>query len=473
MTTNNRVAEASVAYINPQMDEAGQGYVCPLGYLCPSGYKQTEVGVIPEDWDVKPLRLVLKEQPKYGINVPAVPLSGNLPVYIRITDIRDDGYFRPSEKVGVDSPFSDIYKLANGDIVLARTGASVGKSYMYNKEDGELVYADFLIKVTPDQRKLKSKFLSHYLKTDRYWAWVIVNSMRSGQPGINGVEYGGLLVPLPNVEEQTAIASALSDVDALLNRLETLITKKQVIKTATMQQLLTGRIRLPPFGHHPDGTAKGYKSSELGEVPEDWEVVSLSNIATVRGGKRLPKGENLVKQPTNHPYIRVSDMFMGGVDLSDICYVPNEITTVISNYRIFEGEIFISVAGTLGIVGQAPKALDGANLTENADRICNIKADSKFVLYCLGSKRIQDEIASQSTIGAQPKLALGRVKSFSLSLPQNREEQTAIATLLSDMDEEIQTLQQCLSKTRQIKRGMMQELLTGRIRLFKAQTKRI
>src|SRR5690606_18355674 len=129
-------------------------------------------------------KLLLKDPPRYGINAPAVPLDGKLPVYIRITDISEKGYFSPTEKVGVKSPFSHLYILNEGDIVLARTGASVGKSYLYRKEDGVLIYAGFLIKVSPDSEKLDSKYLSQYLKTEQYWAWVNVNSMRSGQPGI-------------------------------------------------------------------------------------------------------------------------------------------------------------------------------------------------------------------------------------------------------------------------------------------------
>jgi len=210
----------------------------------PKGTKPTELGEIPEDWEVVVLKDLLKESPKYGINAPAVPLEGKLPVYIRITDISEDGYFKPTEKVGVKSPFSDLYQLADGDLVLARTGASVGKSYLYRPEDGVLVYAGFLIKVTPEQSKLDPKFLFQYLQTERYWSWVTVNSMRSGQPGINGNEYGSLMLPWPEKEEQTAIATILSDMDAEIQALEQRLGKTRQIKQGMMQELLTGKTRL-------------------------------------------------------------------------------------------------------------------------------------------------------------------------------------------------------------------------------------
>jgi type I restriction enzyme S subunit len=210
----------------------------------PKGYKQTELGEVPEDWEVEVLTNLLSERPKYGINAPAVPLTGNLPVYIRITDISDDGYFKPSEKVGVNSLFSDQYQLNNGDLVVARTGASVGKSYFYKESDGALIYAGFLIKLSPEKSKLCPSFFSQFLKTHRYWSWVTVNSMRSGQPGINGNEYGSLPIILPAIEEQTAIATILSDMDAEIQGLEKRLNKTRDIKQGMMQELLTGRTRL-------------------------------------------------------------------------------------------------------------------------------------------------------------------------------------------------------------------------------------
>jgi type I restriction enzyme S subunit len=211
----------------------------------PKGAKPSELGEIPEDWDISPLSKMLKDSPKYGINAAAVPLKGNLPVYIRITDISEDGYFKPTELVGVNSPFSNDYQLENGDIVLARTGASVGKSYLYNESDGKLVYAGFLIKVSSNKDKLKPEYLFQYLKTDHYWSWVTINSMRSGQPGINGNEYGQLPVPIPRIEEQTAIATILSDMDNEIQTLEQRLKKTRQIKQGMMQELFTGRTRLP------------------------------------------------------------------------------------------------------------------------------------------------------------------------------------------------------------------------------------
>ncbi len=200
-------------------------------------------------------------------------------------------------------------------------------------------------------------------------------------------------------------------------------------------------------------------------IPEDWDVCDLCEISTVKGGKRLPKGRSLLDTPNGYPYIRVADMYVGGVSLKEIKYVPIDVVNTIKRYRISANDLFISVAGTLGIVGQIPKELDNANLTENADKIANIICSKSFLLYSLMSERIQNEIASQSTVGAQPKLALNRIEGFKIILPKNKVEQKAIAKALSDVDGLIASLEKLIAKKRDIKTATMQQLLTGKKRL--------
>ncbi|MDN6654398.1 MAG: restriction endonuclease subunit S, partial [Bifidobacterium crudilactis] len=112
-----------------------------------------------------------------------------------------------------------------------------------------------------------------------------------------------------------------------------------------------------------------------------WLTVTVGDIAQVKGGKRLPAGYFVQKKPTPFPYIRVSDMVNGGIRESGIKYVPEAAAAAIRNYRIGKDDIFISVAGTLGLVGRIPGHLDGANLTENADRLTQIKCDIDFLMY--------------------------------------------------------------------------------------------
>ena len=208
----------------------------------------------------------------------------------------------------------------------------------------------------------------------------------------------------------------------------------------------------------------GYKQTEVGVIPQDWGAQTIDDIAFVTSGKRLPLGSSLVEHPTPHPYIRVTDMRPGSVDLSEIRYVPETVFPAIKRYRIFSADIFISVAGSLGIVGKVPRVLDGANLTENADRITNIKCSQDFLLHVLMSPLIQNVIASIQTVGAQPKLALTRLRKFVVPQPP-LPEQRAIATALSDVDALLTGLDRLITKKRDLKQAAMQQLLTGKIRL--------
>ena len=209
----------------------------------------------------------------------------------------------------------------------------------------------------------------------------------------------------------------------------------------------------------------GYKRTEVGVIPEDWDRARVGDVARVKGGKRLPSGFVLVDTPTPYPYLRVTDMYPGGVTQAEIRYVPEKAFPAIRNYRIYSDDIFISVAGTLGIVGVVPPNLSGANLTENADCITNIRCNRDYLMHWLMSSPIQEIIESIRTVGAQPKLALGRIAALGIAIPRDSDEQCAIAEALSDVDGLLEALDALIAKKRTVKQATMQQLLTGKTRL--------
>ena len=197
-----------------------------------------------------------------------------------------------------------------------------------------------------------------------------------------------------------------------------------------------------------------------------WVQKIISEIADVRGGKRLPKGYSLQEENNGFPYITVTDMENGTVNLEKIRYVPLEAIDQIKRYRISVDEIYISVAGTLGLVGIIPQELNNANLTENADKLTNIKCNQFYLLHYLNNGSLSKLIDSVSTIGAQPKLALYAIQGMPIFLP-SLDEQTKISSFLSAVDEKISQLSQKHQLLSQYKQGMMQKILSQQIR-FKA-----
>ena len=209
---------------------------------------------------------------------------------------------------------------------------------------------------------------------------------------------------------------------------------------------------------------QGYKQTKVGIIPEYWEVKYIEDIAEVKGGKRLPLGHELTEATTPYPYIRVTNMSMGRLNDKKILYVPSEVQPKIKNYTISKDDLYIAVAGnTLGMVGTIPAKFDGANLTENADKICNIKMNKEFLLFILMSDLIQNVIQNEITTNAQPKLALTRIKKFRIPFPSIKE-QEKIAEILTTWDEAITKQTELLEAKELLKIALMQKLLSGEVR---------
>lgn len=195
------------------------------------------------EWKFLQLGKMLNAPPDYGVSAAAVPYDEALPKYLRITDISEDGSYISENKVSVDLvPTAGDY-LEEGDLAIARTGASVGKSYRYRRDDGKLVFAGFLIRLRPDQRKLVTTYLYQYLTTTQYWDWISINSTRSGQPGINSAELSSLPVPVPLpaddglLREQHRIADCLTSLDDLIAAEIRKLNMLKAHKKGLMQQL--------------------------------------------------------------------------------------------------------------------------------------------------------------------------------------------------------------------------------------------
>ena len=153
------------------------------------------------------------------------------------------------------------------------------------------------------------------------------------------------------------------------------------------------------------------------EIPENWRWCRLGTVAAVLGGKRIPAGRKLTECNTGHVYIRVSDMTDGGVSTDRLLYVPEDIYPSISKYIINKADVFITVAGTIGRVGKIPDELNGANLTENADRLVLAGVNQDWLIKVLQSGMIQEQIAQATTQVGQPKLAIARIERFLIPLP--------------------------------------------------------
>ncbi len=183
----------------------------------------------------------------------------------------------------------------------------------------------------------------------------------------------------------------------------------------------------------------GRDGADFGVFPAHWQISRIGEFAKVKGGKRLPKGTALTPIPTNHPYIRVTDFKDGRIDDSSLLFVPEDVFPRIRRYTISQKDIYVSIVGTIGLVGIIGAGLDGASLTENAAKICDLdpNVDRDFLAAYLRSHWGQFEMRAQTVGSTQPKLALFRIANIRVPLPP-RDEQRAVARILGTLDDKIE-----------------------------------
>nr|WP_279323456.1 restriction endonuclease subunit S [Clostridium perfringens] len=207
-------------------------------------FKKTELGDIPKEWEIMSLGDVSIGKGEYGIGASAVEYIKNKPRYLRITDIGDKCNLLYDDIKGLNDDNFEKYLLKYGDVVFARTGNTTGKAYVYNEKDGELVYAGFLIKFKMNHNIIKAEFFKYIVQSKRYWNWVNVMSIRSGQPGINSTEYSKFLIQIPKLNEQEKIAKIISIIDEQIDDYQSRMAKLEKLKKGLMQNLLTGKLRV-------------------------------------------------------------------------------------------------------------------------------------------------------------------------------------------------------------------------------------
>ena len=165
------------------------------------------------------------------------------------------------------------------------------------------------------------------------------------------------------------------------------------------------------------------------EVPKGWCWTTLEGICSIKGGKRIPKGKTFSKERTQHVYIRVTDMKGMTIDMSDLRYIDNDVFDEISRYVIKKDDLYLTIAGTIGKVGEIPKELDGMNLTENAARLTDIKCDKHYLMFALQTGVAQNHFSMRFHQVAQPKLSIETASSTPIALPPLQEQKRIVSAI--------------------------------------------
>lgn len=204
----------------------------------------------------------------------------------------------------------------------------------------------------------------------------------------------------------------------------------------------------------PDGSVKCIEDEIPFELPQGWEWTRIRNISTVKGGKRLPKGMSFSETPTDHAYIRVTDMKNNTIITSDLRFITDDVYEKIKNYIISKDDLYVTIAGTIGVVGEVPDELDGMNLTENAVKITDITINKTFLRLLIQSEFVQQQFIDKTHQVAMPKLALERILSTLIPICSISEQSSivsrfnALSVLVNDIQQNNQELLDTISLTK-------------------------
>lgn len=392
-----------------------------------------------DDWEEKKLGDVINRF-EYGMNAAAKPFDGENR-YIRITDIDEkSNKYIEKNKVSPDGELDDKYLVADNDILFTRTGASTGKTYLYDKNDGKMYFAGFLIRGNVN-KSYNSKFIFLQTHTRKYNKWIQVMSMRSGQPGINSQEYSSYQVNIPSIEEQEKIANFLTKVDKVIEKQEEKVSNLENYKKGMMQKIFSQEIRF---------------KNENGEEYPEWEKKNLGSYVerVVRKNKN-----NITKRP-----LTISAQY-GLVDQIEFFNKVVASANLEGYYLLNKGEFAYNKSYSSGYPFGAIKRLDRYdNGAVSTLYICfKIKEsiNSDFLAQYFESDKWHKEISMIAVEGARNHGLLNiSVTDFFDTIHKIPclEEQSKIANFLSKIDSIVEKEKEKLQELRLWKKGLLQQM---------------
>jgi len=413
------------------------------------GYKQTEIGIVPNDWDIRNIleNSTLKGRIGWqGLTTVEYRESGKF--YLVTGKDFENGKINWNTCVYVDKKRFDQDKniqLNIGDVLVTKDG-TIGKiAYVHSLPlPATLNTGVFVIRSKNNQ--YLSLFL-YYLLTSNYFKNFLAKlTAGSTITHLYQKDFANFSFVIPDIDEQEKIIRSLSDIDELIEKLDYLIKKKKNIKQGTMQELLTGKRRLEGFGG-------------------DWKTVEIGNRIDLLTGFPFPSNQYSIN---GIRLLRGSNIKRGYTDWSeDITEYWEAITPNLRKYLLNEGDIVVAMDGSL--VGKSFARISQndlpALLLQRVARIRSTSINMDYLKEWICSEFFTKYCDSIKTASAIPHISPDDIKKFSISIPDSKEEQFRIAKILSDMDCEIEALEKQRDKYINLKQGMMQKLLTGEIRL--------
>ncbi|MCB9555213.1 MAG: restriction endonuclease subunit S [Deltaproteobacteria bacterium] len=421
---------------------------------------------VPEGWDLVHLGELLTFQ--NGVNADKHAYGTGVR-FINVLEVLTKTHIHAADilgRVALPTHVVEAFTVRRGDIVFNRTSETQDELGLASVYDGDetVVFGGFVIRGRPRDGRLLPTYAAYGLRAPLIRQQIIARGQGAIRANIGQALLGDVAVALPTKVEQEAIAEALSDADAYIESLEQLIAKKRLIKQGAMQELLTGKRRLPGFEKK-----KGTKQTEVGVIPEDWDVVPFVKIVgqyiDYRG--RTPKKLGLEWGGGDILALSANNVQMGHIDTEKEAYLGSSelYGKWMQQGDCQKGDVLLTMEAPLGNVAQIPDSKKYIL----SQRVLLIKPKASVLRDWLAHYMRADSFQAQLAMNATGSTAKGiqrqKLDLVPVSVPRVIDEQKAISSVLVDMHAELDALKAKLCKARQIKQGMMHNLLTGRIRL--------
>ena len=415
------------------------------------------LGDIPADWEIYRLKFLLSGPLMYGANESGIPFEENLPRYIRITDITTDGKLKDSDKLSLDADSNSEYILLDGDLLFARSGASVGKTFLFKKEYGLSAFAGYLIRARTKQN-VSPKFLFYYSQSSIYDEWKNQIFIQSTIQNISAERYNNLPVPFPPLDEQQRIATFLDGecarIDSVIENTRASIVEYKKLKQSIITRAVTKGIR-------PNRPMKDSGVEWLGDIPSDWEIIPIKHLCSYN--------DEVLQESTDSDftfdYIEIGSVEFGRgiIEMEHIQFAnaPSRARRI-----VHENDIIVSTVRTyLKAVAQIPHSDTPLIASTGFVVIRPRNVNPIFLKYAILSSTIISKIESNSVGISYPAINASQVVRFKIPVPP-LDEQKEIAQYLDEKTAAIDSLvankEQLLTELERLKKSLIFEYVTGK-----------
>ena len=392
------------------------------------------------------------ERPEYGASASARPFDPDLPRYVRITDITDDGRLKADGACSADPEQVHGYELGEGDLLFARSG-SVGRTYLHRPQNGPCVFAGYLIRFRPDPTGALPRYVECYTHSDTYRRWVASMLRVGAQPNINAAEYSSLPILLPPIAEQRRIVSVVDSLDEAIDRIDGVVLATEVFLEAMLDELLTRGV---PGWHTQWRCAPGF-----GDVPMDWKVMHLEDVAEVVGGS-TPSRADLDYWGGATPWVIPSELTeLPGRYLTASREAVTDKGLKAAGLKVIPaGSVLMTSRATIGST-----AINTVPVTTNQgfqNLVPKPGCHSLWLYYCISS--MQNELRRRAAGSTFLEISGDSVRNLPVLLPQ-LDEQQAIADALDSVDTRMEEARAERGALELLKASTTEALLTGSVRV--------